>query len=67
MRISGNYRVWLTRAAAIVALVFGVATVRSGGSVLFALRIAVWILIALLAFRVLGRGAAMPAPMGTRD
>lgn len=35
MRTSGNYSVWFTRAAAIVALVFGAATIRAGGSVLF--------------------------------
>lgn len=35
MRISGNHHIWLMRAAAIVALVFGAATVRAGGSVLF--------------------------------
>ena len=35
MRSSENYRIWLMRAAAIVAAVFGVATIRAGGSVLF--------------------------------
>lgn len=35
MRISGNYTIWLMRAAAIVATVFGAATIRTGGSVLF--------------------------------
>jgi hypothetical protein len=35
MRISGNYHAWIIRAAVIVALVFGVATIRTGGSVLF--------------------------------
>src|SRR6202142_4123692 len=35
MRISGNYAIWLMRAAAIVAVVFGAATIRAGGSVLF--------------------------------
>jgi|ERR1017187_3010452 hypothetical protein len=35
MWISGNYTIWLMRAAAIVAAVFGVATIRAGGSVLF--------------------------------
>ena len=35
MRIPENYTIWLTRAAAVVALVFGAATIRAGGSVLF--------------------------------
>jgi len=35
MRISRNYLIWFMRAAAIVAAVFGVATIRAGGSVLF--------------------------------
>lgn len=35
MRASGNYAIWLMRAAALVAIVFGVATIRAGGSVLF--------------------------------
>lgn len=35
MRIASNYQTWLIRAAAIVASVFGVATIRAGGSVLF--------------------------------
>jgi hypothetical protein len=35
MRISKNFTIWLIRAAAIVALVFGAATIRTGGSVLF--------------------------------
>ncbi len=35
MRTPGNYSIWLLRAAAIVAIVFGAATVRAGGSVLF--------------------------------
>jgi hypothetical protein len=35
MRISRNYLTWFTRALAIVAAVFGVATIRAGGSVLF--------------------------------
>jgi hypothetical protein len=35
MRTSRNYRNWFMRAAAIVAAVFGVATIRAGGSVLF--------------------------------
>jgi hypothetical protein len=35
MRTSRNYRTWVVRAAAIVAAVFGAATIRAGGSVLF--------------------------------
>src|ERR1035437_4104357 len=35
MRTSRNYHTWFMRAAAIVAAVFGVATIRAGGSVLF--------------------------------
>ena len=35
MRISTNYHAWFVRAAAIVAVGFGVATIRAGGSVLF--------------------------------
>ena len=35
MRTSGNFQTWFIRLAAIVAVVFGVATVRAGGSVLF--------------------------------
>ena len=35
MQISRKYRTWLVRATAIVAIAFGVATVRAGGSVLF--------------------------------
>jgi hypothetical protein len=35
MRTSRNYRTWFVRAAAIVAAVFGAATIRAGGSVLF--------------------------------
>ena len=35
MRTSRNYLTWFVRAAAIVAVVFGVATIRAGGSVLF--------------------------------
>src|ERR1039458_10770035 len=35
MRTSGNYSIWFMRAAAIVAAVFGAATIRAGGSVLF--------------------------------
>jgi hypothetical protein len=35
MRTSRNYTIWLMRAAAIVAVVFGAATIRAGGSVLF--------------------------------
>lgn len=35
MRISDNCYFWLMRAAAIVAIVFGAATIRAGGSVLF--------------------------------
>jgi len=35
MRTSRNYLFWFMRAAAIVAAVFGVATIRAGGSVLF--------------------------------
>ena len=35
MQIPRNYLVWLIRVAAIVAVVFGLATVRAGGSVLF--------------------------------
>ncbi len=35
MRTSSDYRFWFMRAAAVVAIVFGVATIRAGGSVLF--------------------------------
>lgn len=35
MRISKNLHIWFMRAAAIVAVVFGAATIRAGGSVLF--------------------------------
>jgi membrane-bound acyltransferase YfiQ involved in biofilm formation len=35
MRIPRNSNTWLVRLAALVALVFGVATIRAGGSVLF--------------------------------
>jgi len=35
MRTSRNYHTWFMRAAAIVAAVFGIATIRAGGSVLF--------------------------------
>ena len=35
MRTARNYHTWFMRAAAIVAAVFGVATIRAGGSVLF--------------------------------
>ena len=35
MRAPGNHLLWLTRAAAIVAIVFGAATIRAGGNVLF--------------------------------
>jgi len=35
MQISRKYRTWFVRATAIVAIVFGVATIRAGGSVLF--------------------------------
>lgn len=35
MRTLKNYRPWFIRAAAVVAVVFGVATIRAGGSVLF--------------------------------
>jgi hypothetical protein len=35
MRTSRNYRFWFIRAAAVVAVVFGIATIRAGGSVLF--------------------------------
>ena len=35
MRTSRNYRSWFIRAAAVVAVVFGIATIRAGGSVLF--------------------------------
>jgi len=35
MRTTVNYRIWLMRIASIVAVVFGVATVHAGGSVLF--------------------------------
>ncbi len=35
MRISDNQYTWLTRAAALVAIAFGAATIRAGGSVLF--------------------------------
>lgn len=35
MRTSRNYTIWPMRAASIVALVFGAATIRAGGSVLF--------------------------------
>src|SRR5450756_1491207 len=35
MQMPGNYLTWLIRAAAIVAVVFGAATIRAGGSVLF--------------------------------
>lgn len=35
MRTSKDYTIWLMRAAAIVALVFGATTIRAGGSVLF--------------------------------
>ncbi|HEY5293394.1 MAG TPA: hypothetical protein VIJ43_13885 [Burkholderiales bacterium] len=35
MRTSRNYLTWLRRAAAILAVVFGAATLRAGGSVLF--------------------------------
>jgi hypothetical protein len=35
MRIAANRSIWLMRAAAIVAIVFGAATIRAGGSVLF--------------------------------
>ncbi len=35
MRTSRNYRSWFMRAAAAVAVVFGIATIRAGGSVLF--------------------------------
>lgn len=35
MRTSRNYQSWFIRTAAVVAVVFGVATIRVGGSVLF--------------------------------
>jgi hypothetical protein len=35
MRTPRNYLTWFMRAAAIVAVVFGAATIRAGGSVLF--------------------------------
>ena len=35
MRTSRNYLAWLLRAAATIAAVFGIATIRAGGSVLF--------------------------------
>ena len=35
MRISGNHCIWLMRAAAVVAVVFGAASIRASGSVLF--------------------------------
>lgn len=35
MRIPGACNIWLVRAAAVVAIVFGAATLRAGGSVLF--------------------------------
>ena len=35
MRTSEKYTIWLMRAAAIVAVVFGAATIRAGGGVLF--------------------------------
>jgi hypothetical protein len=35
MRTSGKYTIWLMRAASIVAVAFGAATIRAGGSVLF--------------------------------
>jgi hypothetical protein len=35
MRTPENYRSWFMRVAAIVAVVFGAATIRAGGSVLF--------------------------------
>ncbi len=35
MRTSNDYSFWFMRAAAIVAVVFGLATMRAGGSVLF--------------------------------
>jgi len=35
VRTSKSYAIWLTRAAAIVAVVFGAVTIRAGGSVLF--------------------------------
>lgn len=35
MQISRNYPTWFVRATALVAIVFGIATVRAGGSVLF--------------------------------
>lgn len=35
MRISDTHSTWLMRAAALVAIAFGVVTIRAGGSVLF--------------------------------
>lgn len=35
MRTSRNFHIWFIRVAAIVAVVFGAATIRAGGSVLF--------------------------------
>lgn len=35
MRTPANYSIWLLHIASIVAVVFGVATIRAGGSVLF--------------------------------
>jgi hypothetical protein len=35
MRTLRNYQSWFIRAAAVVAVVFGIATIRAGGSVLF--------------------------------
>lgn len=35
MNIAGNYPLWSMRTAAIVAAVFGIATIAAGGSVLF--------------------------------
>ncbi len=35
MQLTRNYLTWLIRAAAIVAVVFGAATIHAGGSVLF--------------------------------
>ena len=139
---SRNYRLWLVRAAAIVAVAFGLATIRAGSNVLFgdgaqaagnvvgfvlwfnffagfayvaagaglwlqrpwsaalaiaiavatvlvfaafglhvaaggafemrtawamSLRSAVWLLIAFLAFKAIGRGDPAPAPSGSRD
>ena len=35
MRLSGTHSIWLSRTAALVAIAFGAATIRAGGSVLF--------------------------------